>query len=166
MVNVESQSNRFVFENNRSGYLPKMSSSANLYDLLTTQSSISNDDSDNDLSSETNLITMTSSISNDSAIVIDDLNDKHIKYRNSWPKMIEKNEIIYHSFSQSFELLNQFEQQTIYDNEISISKYKHPLPWINHPTSFNKVHIFIIKIKIIQKSNKKKYKLLTLFFSL
>ncbi len=129
MVNLECQSNSFFFKNNQSGYLPKMISSTNLYNDLTKY--ISND---NDLSIETNLIKMTSSISNDSAIVLDDFDDQEIKYRNSWPEIKEK-KLTY--FSHSFDLLNQ---QTISDNNYTlISKYKHPLPWTNHSTSSKKV---------------------------
>jgi hypothetical protein len=120
-----------------------MNSSTNLYDYLknhiTTKASFSNDDSNNDLSMDTNLITMTSSISNDSAIVIDDVNDKQIKYRNSWPKMIEKREKKFTCFSKSVDLLNQLEQRINNDKNLSNSKYKRPLPWINHSISSNKV---------------------------
>jgi len=88
----------------------------------------------NDLTIERNLIKMTSSISNDSAIVLDDFDDQEIEYRNSWPKNKEK-KLTY--FSRSFDLLNQ---QTIDDNNYTlISKYKHPLPWTNHSTSSKKV---------------------------
>jgi len=144
MVNVGCESNSFHLNNTQFNYLLRMNSSANLYDYLTnyipTEASLSNDDSDNDLSIETNQMTMTSSISNDSAIVMDDFDNKQKKYRNSWPKMIEKKETTYNSFSQSCDLLNQIEQQAIYDNDIlSISKYKHPLPWINYSISSNKV---------------------------
>jgi hypothetical protein len=124
-----------------------MSSSKNLYNYLSNHiSKTSNDDSDNDLSIGTNLLTMTSSTSSDSAIVLDDFDDQQIKYRNSWPKMIEKNDSTLISFSQSFNLLNQLEQ-TIYNNEISTSKYKHPLPWINHSISSNKVSRFYFSEK-------------------
>ena len=51
-----------------------MISSSNLYDYLL-------DDSDNEM----NLLTTTSSISNDSAIVIDENDQRQINYRNSWP---------------------------------------------------------------------------------
>jgi hypothetical protein len=64
---------------------------------------------------------MTNSISNDSAIEIDDWNDKQIQqYRNSWPKMIEKNSMIFY-------------------HDQSILKYKRPLPWMNRSVSSDKV---------------------------
>lgn len=157
MVNLEYQPNPSMFINNQSHYLPKMSSSTNLRDYLTNNSSTksssnhnnnNDDDSDNDLSIEINPITMISSTSSDSAIVSDEIddadliNDKQTKYRNSWPKMLEKPESIFTSFSKSFQLLNQFEQQTTEDNDNLGSKYKRPLPWNNstqHYTSANKV---------------------------
>lgn len=151
MVNIESQLNSYFYENKPSNSLQKMDSSVNLYDLLTNQSFISNDDTDNDLSSEINLVTIRSSISNDSAIVLDDMNDRQIKYRNSWPKMMKKNHMIYNSFSHSFEYLNHIEQRqhTIYDNDLSISKYKRPLPWTNPSMSSNKVlHFYFTKKNI------------------
>jgi hypothetical protein len=150
MVNIECQSNSFHFDNHQSFYLPKMSSSTNLYNYLTnnipTESYLNtyDDDSDNGLSIETIPIRITSSTSSDSAIVSDDIDDldsmyeKQTKYRQSWPLMIENNETIT-SLSQSSDILNQ---QTIYDNNTSNSKYKHPLPWstVKHNyISLNKV---------------------------
>jgi hypothetical protein len=158
MVNLECQSNSSLFNDNQSSYLPKMSSSTNLHDYLTNNTPIkslskhnknnNDDDSDNDLSIEINLITTISSASSDSAIVsdaIDDadlINNTQTKYRNSWPKMLEKPESIFTSFSKSFHLLNQFELQTTDDNDNLSSKYKRPLPWnnsIHQYTSSNKV---------------------------
>jgi hypothetical protein len=74
---------------------------------------------------------MTSSRSSDSAIVVDDWDDRQIKYRNSWPKMMEKNPMIFTSFDHLDE-----------DNE-SISKYRRPLPWMNHLESFDEVFLFL-----------------------
>lgn len=137
-MNLEYQSNSFLFDNNQSGHLFKMNSSVNLYDYLTNHISWDDDGS--------NQIAMTSSTSSDSAIVIDDCDDKQIKYRNSWPKMLEKNEVIFTSFSQSFDLLNRLEQQINTESDQSISKYKHPLPWINHSNKvFWRFVVFFLK---------------------
>jgi len=163
MVNLECQSNSSLFTNNQSHYLPKMISTTNLRDFLTNNTTVKSlsqqhnnnhnnnnvdDDSDNDLSIELNPTTMISSTSSDSAIAFDEIddidliNDKHTKYRNSWPIMLEKPESMSTSFSKSFQLLKQSEQQTTNDNDSLNSKYKRPLPWNNstqHYTSSNKV---------------------------
>ena len=147
MVNLECQPKPYLFnnKNHQSCYLPKMSSSVNLYHYLTNNISSKfssnptddDDGSDNDLSIETNPLTLTSSESSDSAIVVDEIDDvdlnKHqpTKSHSSWPEMLEKSELSFTSFSQSFHLLNQFDQQNIYDNYTSIPKYKRPLPCIN-----------------------------------
>ncbi|CAF3479930.1 unnamed protein product, partial [Rotaria sp. Silwood2] len=71
-----------------------MNSSLHLYDYLINNFDKNDDDnSDNDLSTDANTITMASSTSSDSAIASDDtddidlINDKQIKHKNSWPKM-------------------------------------------------------------------------------
>ncbi|CAF4399512.1 unnamed protein product [Rotaria socialis] len=124
---------------NQSDYLIKMSSSTNLYHYLTNNFDKNDDDtSDNDLSTDANTITMissTTSSSSDSAIVSDDADDIDItnqiqpKYRNSWPRILKPTGSIPMTLSPSFNLLNSYDQQTIYDNEVSMSKYKQPLPW-------------------------------------
>ncbi len=148
MVNLECQSKRYLFNNNnQSCYLPKISSSVNLYHYLTHHisskscSNPTNDDdgSDNDLSIETSPLTLTSSESSDSAIVADDIDDVNLnKHQHtisdySWPDMLEKSELSFHLS----------DQQNIYDNCTSISKYKRPLPRTNSTQnciSSNKVY--------------------------
>ncbi len=143
MVNIECQSSSFLFDNS-SRYLRKMNSSTNLYDYLTNSISfkmLSNPtDYDDELFMTTSPTTMTSSDSSDSAIVSDDIDDFDLTnenqsiYRNSWPKTIEKLEFTtIASLSQSFDILNQLEQQTIYDHtsHTDQQKYKRPLPWLN-----------------------------------
>ena len=156
MVNIDCQSSSFLFDN-PSRYLPKMNSSTNLYDCLTTFKirSHTNDDDDDDDDDDDLLITtsptaMTSSDSSDSAIVSDDIddfdliNEKQSICRNSWPKILEKNNLTipttFASLSQSFDILNQLEQQTIPVNPShnDQQKYKRPLPWFNSsPSSHN-----------------------------
>ncbi len=152
MVNIECQSSSFLFDD-PSHYLPKMSSSTNLYDYLSNTNSFKmllniTDDDDDDLLIETSPTAMTSSDSSDSAIVSDEIddfdltNEKQSICRNSWPKTIKKSELTtFTSLSQSFNILNQFEEQTIHENisNTNQEKYKRPLPWLNS-TSLNHHH--------------------------
>ncbi|CAF3893526.1 unnamed protein product [Rotaria sordida] len=131
------QTNLVFFDTNQSDYFIKMHSSSNLYDYLINNLDKNDDDySDNDLSTETNTITMTSSTSSDSAIAFDDvddndlMNDKQAKYQYLWPKkFIATQSEAFMDFSQTLNFLNQYDQQTIYDNETSMTKYTQPLPW-------------------------------------
>lgn len=133
------QSNIFSLNSNQSDYLIKMSSSSNLYHYLKHRIDKNDDDnSDNDFSIDINPIAMTSSTSSsDSAIVSDDIDDNDLKNpnrslsRNSWPKIFKTVDSKLITFSPSFNLLNLNNQQTIHDNETSISKYTQPLPWKN-----------------------------------
>jgi hypothetical protein len=135
MVNIECQSSSFLFDD-PSRYLPKMSSTTNLYDYLTNSLSfkmfLNNiDDNDNDdLLLETSPTIMTSSDSSDSAIVSDEIDDFDLTR--------EKPDLTtFTSLSQSFDILNQLEQQTIYEKPsiTNQEKYKRPLPWLNSPSS-------------------------------
>ena len=142
MVNIECQSSSFLFDD-PSHYLRKMSSSSNLYDYLTNNISIKmllNNTDDDDLSTTTSPTTMTNSDSSDSAIVsdeVDDFDESQSPYRNSWPKMLKKPDLTmpttFAFLSQSFDILNQFEEQTIYEttSKNNQQKYKRPLPWLN-----------------------------------
>jgi len=105
---------------------------------------LNNTDDDDDLLMATSPTTMTSSDSSDSAIVSDEIddfdltNEKQLISRNSWPKTIKKpNLTTFNSLSQSFDILNQLEQQTIYENKSNNDqqKYKRPLPWLNSTSS-------------------------------
>ena len=153
-MDFDYQSNSFRWNKNQTRYLVKMHSSSNLYDYLMDHND-DDDNSDNDLSIGTNPITMTSSTSSDSAIVsdeIDDLesiNDKQIKHRNSWPKMFKNTESTLVKHSKSIHLSNQSEQQTIYDNQILIPKYKQPLPW---NTDSNYYHVSSNKVEKKRKN--------------
>jgi hypothetical protein len=117
MVNTECQSSALLVDN-PARYLPKMSSSNNLHDYLTTNVSMKmlrnqigddddnndddddDDDDDDEVDDDDDPLTatspMTTSDSSDSAIVTDDVDDfdmvhrKAMNYRNSWPKMLEK----------------------------------------------------------------------------
>jgi len=170
-----------------------MSSSTNLYDYLSNANPfkllLNITDDDDDLLIGTSPTVMTSSDSSDSAIVSDEIddfdltNEKQSICRNSWPKTMKKLEqTTFASLSQSFDILNQFKQQTIYDNTSNTTqqKYKRPLPWLNstsssyphsspsHELSSNKVvfyYLFIKKncFKKIKKK-KRKYKYLIKFF--
>jgi hypothetical protein len=137
-----------------------MSSSTNLYDYLTNPLSfkmlLNLTDDDDDLLMTTSPTTMTSSDSSDSAIVSDEVDD--FDFNNDKQSMMTVA-----SLSQSFDILNQFKQQTIYEHADQ-EKYKRPLPWLNsipsnhhhhHPSpslvsssSSNKVlnYLFIQKI--------------------
>ncbi|CAF3511516.1 unnamed protein product [Adineta steineri] len=139
---ISNNNNTTTTNNDQCCYLPKMSSCVNLYTYLTNNissrtslNSTDDDISDNDLSIDTNPLTITSSESSDSAIVSDDVDDidnsnhQQIESYNSWPERLEKAELSsFSSLSHSFYLLNQFDYQDVYDNYSSISKYKHPLP--------------------------------------
>jgi hypothetical protein len=98
---------------------------------------LNNTDEDNDDDSliTTSPTTMTNSDSSDSAIVSDEIDDKQSIFRNSWPIMMEKPDLTtkFTSLSQSFNILNQLKQQTIYENTCKDNqdKYKRPLPWLN-----------------------------------
>ncbi|CAF4921473.1 unnamed protein product [Rotaria sp. Silwood1] len=122
-----------------------MNSSTNLYNYLINNFDKKDDDdnnSDNDLSADTNTITMTSSTSSDSAIASDDIDDIDLindKQQYSWPDMFQEAQSALMNFSQSFNLLQQYKHQSIYDNEIVISKYKQPLPWKNS-TYYNHIY--------------------------
>jgi hypothetical protein len=170
MMNVECQSSSFLFDD-PSCYLPKMNSSSNLYDYLTNNISIktllnnTDDEEDDDRFITTSPITMTSSDSSDSAIVsdeIDDLdliNDNQSKSRNSWLRTIEKDEITsFTSLSQSFNILNQFEQQTVFDKKNNNQqKYKRPLPWSNSTSSISHTSPEVVasnKVSIIYLLNR------------
>lgn len=135
MVNIECQSNSFLFDN-PTRYLPKMSSSSNLYDYLSNTISqqmllnpTDDDDDDDDLSIPTSPTTMTSSDSSDSAIVSDEIDDSN--HRHSRSKFDLTNLT---ALSKSFNILTQ---PTIYETSSSIDqvKYKRPLPWLNSPSS-------------------------------
>ncbi len=149
MAHLGYESNSFALNANQYQYLVKMSSSSNLYSHLTHNFDKNDDDiSDNDVSLEANTITMTSSTSSDSAIASDDIddsdltNDKQKKYYNAWPKTLKQSESANITFSPSFDILNEYEQQTIYDNDISNSIYRQPLPWTKssyYHTPSNKV---------------------------
>ena len=155
-----------------------MSSSINLYDYLTSNTSLkmmhlNNTEDDHDNGNDNNgdpLIaasptTMKSSDSNDSAIVSDEVDDSDLMaehkfiYRNSWSKAVERSDLprltTLASLSQSFDILNYLERQTISDNisNNNSTKYKRPLPWLNstlpmHTWSSsleltaNRVHLF------------------------
>jgi hypothetical protein len=127
-----------------------MNSSTNLYDYLTNNVSLkmflsNTDDDDDDLLISTSPTTMTNSDSSDSAIVSDEIDDfdlnnnKQSIFRNSWPKIMEKTDIptTFTSLSQSFDILNQLEQQITYENpsKDNQQKYKRPLPWLNSTSS-------------------------------
>ena len=155
MVNIECQASSFLFDD-PSRFLRKMTSSSNLYHYLTKNLSMKmllnypddhqhptgNDDDDNDEQLMANSPTaMTSSDSSDSAIVSDDVDEsdfpdgKPSKYRNSWPKMMEKlalpTSTTFTALSQSFDILNHLERQSVFDTNRDQQKYKHPLPWLN-----------------------------------
>ena len=115
-----------------------MSSSVNLFAYLTngvsseTHFNAPDDDgSDNDLSTETSPLAMTSSESSDSAIVSDEIDELDLTQlqsndsQTSWPKKLDKSAL---SFASLSEPLYLFDQQNIYDNCSAISKYKRPLP--------------------------------------
>ena len=161
MVNIECQSSSFLFDD-QSPYLRKMNSTTNLYDSLTNNislkmflSNIDDDEDDDDLLIATSPTVMTSSDSSDSAIVSDEIddfdinNDKQSIFHSSWPKSIEQADLTstFASLSQSFNILNQLEQQTIHQNttQDNQQKYKRPLPWFNstfsstphHPSSLS-----------------------------
>ncbi|CAF0837376.1 unnamed protein product [Adineta steineri] len=143
-----------------------MNSSTNLHDYLTnnvsTKTPLNNindddddDDDDDDIAVATSPTTMTNSDSSDSAIVSDDMDeidlitDTQSVYRNSWPEILEKNNVTisssspFASLSQSFDILNQFDQQIFYENSLTNhhqqqqqqQKYKRPLPWLNTNSS-------------------------------
>ncbi len=126
MVNIECQSSSFLFHD-PSRYLHRMSSSTNLYDYLTNTISFkmfSNPaDDDDDLLMTTSPTTMTNSDSSDSAIVSDEIDD--FDFNNDKQSITTVT-----SLSQSFDILNQFKQQKIYENT-NQEKYKRPLPWLN-----------------------------------
>jgi hypothetical protein len=121
------------------------------------------DDDDYDLLITTSPTTMTSSDSSDSAIVSDDIddfdltNEKQSIYRNSWPKILEKHELTistkFTSLSQSFDILNQLDQPTIYEDPShkNQQKYKRPLPWL---TSSSSNHNHSSPISVDLPSNK------------
>jgi len=127
-----------------------MSSSTNLYDYLSNANPfkllLNITDDDDDLLIGTSPTVMTSSDSSDSAIVSDEIddfdltNEKQSICRNSWPKTMKKLEqTTFASLSQSFDILNQFKQQTIYENT-NQEKYKRPLPWLNSTLSNHHHH--------------------------
>ena len=166
MVNLECQSNTPIFNRNHhpTRYLAKMSSSVNLYAYLThnisttTSSNAVDDDdgSDNDLSIDTNPLAMTSSESSDSAIVSDEIDELDLNTHQSnecgksRSELFDKTDLSFSSLSQSFYLLNQIDQQNIYDNYSSMPKYKRPLPRTNvTPTysSSNKVFVITFSMK-------------------
>lgn len=135
MVNIECQSKSFLFDD-PTRYLPKMSSSSNLYDHLTNTISrqmllnpTDDDDDDDDLSIPTSPTTMTSSDSSDSAIVSDEIDDSN--HRHSRSKFDLTNVT---ALAKSFNILTQ---STIYETSSSNDqvKYKRPLPWLNSPSS-------------------------------
>lgn len=157
MVNIECQSSSFLSDD-PSRLLRKMTSSSNLYHYLTKNLSMkmlanypddhqqptgNDDDDDSDPLMASSPTAMTSSDSSDSAIVSDEMEEtdfldgKPSKYRNSWPKMMEKlilpSSTTFNALSQSFDILNQLEQQSVYDTNHDQEKYKHPLPWLNSP---------------------------------
>ena len=151
MVNVDSHPDSLL-RDDPSRCLRKMNSSTHLHDYLTKNISIgmladAEDEDDDDFLMTTSPIAMTSSDSGDSAIVSDDVDDadvvqdKHVKSRNSWPKALERSKLTasstFTSLSQSFNILNQLEQPTIYHKSPNRDhdKYKHPLPWQNCATS-------------------------------
>jgi hypothetical protein len=114
-----------------------MSSSTNLYNYLTNPMSFKmllniTDDDDDDLSMTTSPTTMTSSDSSDSAIVTDEIDD--FDFNNDKQSIMTVT-----SLSQSFDILNQFKQQTIYENT-NQEKYKRPLPWLTSPSSNHHRH--------------------------
>ena len=125
-----------------------MTSTTNLYDYLSNNIStkmLLNNTDDDDLSTTPSpTTTMTNSDSSDSAIVSDEIDDFDVinesqsTYRNSWPKTMKKPDLTmpttFAFLSQSFDILNQFEEQTIYETASSKNnqeKYKRPLPWLN-----------------------------------
>ncbi|CAF1386925.1 unnamed protein product [Adineta ricciae] len=162
MMNVDCQSSSFLFDN-PSQYLPKMNSSTNLNDYLKNNISLqtlltptqddndNNDEDDEEILTATSPTTMTSSDSSDSAIVSDDIDDfdllnheNQVFYRNSWPKILEKADLklplTLSTLSHSFDILNEFEQQPIYDNSPDTDlqqKYKRPLPWLSSSSNIN-----------------------------
>ena len=152
MVNIESHPDSLLRDDDPSRCLRKMNSSTHLHDYLTKNISVDmlaqdEDDDDDDFLMPTSPIAMTSSDSGDSAIVSDDVDDvdvvqdKHVKSRNSWPKAMERSKLTasttFTSLSQSFSILNQLEQPTIYHKSPNRDheKYKHPLPWQSYATS-------------------------------
>jgi len=88
-------------------------------------------DDDDDLLMTTSPTTMTNSDSSDSAIVSDEIDD--FDFNNDKQSITTVT-----SLSQSFDILNQFKQQKIYENT-NQEKYKRPLPWLNS-TSLNHHH--------------------------
>ncbi|UJR08732.1 hypothetical protein I4U23_012989 [Adineta vaga] len=159
MVNLECYSKSPIFlHNDRLRYLTKISSSTNLYAHLTTNisnnnltNSLDDDGSDNDLSVDTNPFTMTSSESSDSAIVsdeIDELDSNNYQSNDFWSEQLDNTTLSLTSLSESFQFLNQFEQQNIYDNYTVISKYKHPLPRTSPIPSYfstNKDYVTVVR---------------------
>ena len=119
MVNIECQSNSLVLDNHLH-LLPKIGSSTNLYHyLIKNKSSPPAVDCDTDRPMGT---AMTSSLSSDSAIVIDDTaTSDHSDFlnqpnncRNSWPSSMDTN----------------------VSSIISLAKYKRPLPWTNSSSQY------------------------------
>ena len=158
MVNIECQSSSFLFDNH---HPPNMIFSANLYDDLSHSTAMNAflETDEEDLRNATSPTNMTNSDSSDSAIVADDVEEtdwssgETSKYRNSWPKMMEKCHPLpppsthFASLSQSFDILNQLDRHPIAANRHSSfiqteQKYKHPLPWLKSPPSTaNKVSV-------------------------
>ncbi|CAF0890279.1 unnamed protein product [Adineta ricciae] len=161
MVNLECYSKSpLSFYNDRSRFLTKMNSSVNLYAYLTTNisnnnntfsNSLDDDSSDNDLSTDTNPFTMASSESSDSAIVsdeIDDLDLSNHQQNDAWAEQLDRTVLSFTSLSESFYLLNQIEQQNIYDNCTSVSKYRRPLPRTSPAQSYfssNKDYVTVVR---------------------
>lgn len=161
MVNLECQSSAFLFDNDSTRYLRKISSSVHLYDDLSHSMAMKFqvETDEDDLRSPSK---MTNSDSSDSAIVADDFEEgtswtdrQTSNYRNSWPKMMEKflprPSTSFASLSQSFDILNQLDRLPIDDRHSSSNsieqKYKHPLPWFKSPSppTSNKVLCFSLR---------------------
>lgn len=120
MVNIECQSNSLVLDNHLH-LLPRIGSSTNLYHYLIKNKSspptVVDCDTDRPMGTS-----MTSSLSSDSAIVLDDIvTSDHSDFlqqsntcRNSWPSSMDTN----------------------VPSIISLAKYKRPLPWTNSPSPY------------------------------
>lgn len=153
MASVDCQSSSFLFDDS-THCLPKISSTTDLYDYFTNNmafktllSHIDDDHNDDDRLIATSPTTMTSSDSSDSAIVSDELdefdspNERTLQSHNVCARTIEKKNTsistTFSSLSQSFDILNHIEKQTITEHTSTSNdsnnreKYTRPLPWSN-----------------------------------
>lgn len=152
MVNIECQTSSFLFD------IPtrqqrRISLLKTIHDYDCPTDSITPtlarhddlDDDNNEISSVNSPTMLTSSESSDSAIAFDELDEidfvcgKSNKYRNSWPKVVDKLSLpistTFASLSEPFKLLDKIEK-TLFIDSISSTrqskdKYKHPLPWLS-----------------------------------